>query len=278
MPRKATQKPAVEKLDEGIDHDALATAHRALDEQSRTIALIEERYGIDLPYNLDVYIARARQNAAESAMRLIEIGLLLIQIRERETREVYSSALERIGIAPRFAQRAMQAAIKLQDRPNIQRLGVTKALELLSEDDDTLDALEAGGTIAGLAIDEIDEMTAREVREALRRERREREEERAATDEIVARKDKRINKLEAQQRHLKRSATRDQVADLLAEMDAAAVDAAGLLQQLRNGASEVRAAYAEAGEDIEEDVAARLEQNLQFAAAQLQQLVDELGE
>ncbi len=278
MPRKPTQKPAVEKVDEGVDHAALADAHRALDERSRTIALIEDRYGVDLPYNLDVFIARAQQNAAESAMRLIEVGLLLIQIRERETREVYDSALERIGIAPRFAQRSMQAAIKLQDRPAIQKLGVSKALELLSEDDDTLAALENGGTVAGLALDEIESMSAREVRQALRDERREREDERAATDAIVARKDQRIHTLESDRRKIKRSPLRDQVTQLLADMDAAAVDAASLLQQLRNGASTVRAMYADAGEDIDEDVTARIEQNFQFASTQLQQLVDELGE
>ena len=278
MARKSTQQPAVDKTDDGINHAALAEAHQALDQQSRTIALIDKQYGVDMHYNLDAYIARARQNAAESAMRMIEIGLLLIQIRERESREVFGEALERIGIQPRFAQRTMQAAIRLQDRPQIQQLGVTKALELLSEDDEALDALESGGTVAGLAIDDIDGMTAREVRTALRRERRERAEEQEAADEIIARKDKKINALQSERKQLKRSETRTQVADLLADIDAAAVEVASLLQQLRNGVSAVRAAYADAGENVDEDVAARIEQNQQLAVAQLQQLAEELGE
>lgn len=279
MPRKSTQKAAVDRVAAAdVDNAALTSALAAHDERASALAVVEQQYSIEMPYNLDAVILRARQTAAESAARLIELGLLLIQIREHESPETFRDALDRIGVNTRFAQRTMQAAIKLQDRPRIQQLGVSKALELLAESDDTLDELEDGGTVAGLRVDEIGAMTTRELREVLRRERAERDAEKAATDEIVARKDKRINALQAEKRTLKKSGVREQVAPLLAEIDEAAVEVASILQQLRDGVSSIRAAYDEAGEAIDEDVAARIDQNLQFAANALQQLSEELGE
>jgi len=188
MARTSKQRAAAD-LDQGsalVNGEALADADRAMSIHQQQVALVAEQYAVDMPYDYERFIARGRELVVETGLRLVELGLLLIHVREREEHGRFTDALGRIGVAPRFAQRAMQAAVKLKDRPNLQKLGVTKALELLAEDGDTLVELERGGTVANLTLDEIDQMSVREVREALRRERQERDDEQAANDQIVA--------------------------------------------------------------------------------------------
>ncbi|MCU7906508.1 MAG: hypothetical protein KZQ76_11845, partial [Candidatus Thiodiazotropha sp. (ex Epidulcina cf. delphinae)] len=50
-------------------------------------------------------------------------------------------------------------------------LGKTKLLELMVEDDEALEALADGGTLAGVNLDEIERMSTRELRDTLRKER-----------------------------------------------------------------------------------------------------------
>ncbi|HET8898767.1 MAG TPA: hypothetical protein VFN09_08370, partial [Rhodanobacteraceae bacterium] len=174
MARPKTQRPA-DATDAiaaaNIDHDALAEAGAAATVLATNVALVEVDYPVDLPYRLEAFVATIRQYAAESGQRLLIIGRMLIQIREREPLDVYHSALDSAGLTPRFAQRAMQAAVKIGNRTTLRQLGGSKLLELLSEDDDALDALADGGTLAGATLDEIDRMSVRELRDTLRQER-----------------------------------------------------------------------------------------------------------
>lgn len=261
-----------------IDHAALEAAGDAANTLGTQIAIVEQLYPVDIPYHLDLYVSVIRQDAAESAQRLLRIGRMLIVIRERETREMYAQAVTRAGLSPRFAARAIQAAAKLSDRQAIQQLGVSKALELLSEDDDTLDALEDGGTLAGLTLDEIDRMSVRELRATLRDERRERAEEKSAEAEIVARKDERINKLLRERKRVERSSARDKAGELLASLDVISVEVATQIKTLRDTTSAIRAVYDEAGETMDEEVADRIEQCGQLAQKWASDLADELCE
>lgn len=271
-------KKPVGPVDSGADETSLARAGDDAAQLGKQIAAVEQQFGLDIPYHLDVFVTAIRQRAAESAQRLVEIGRMLIVMRERETRDVFAAALERCGLAPRFAQRAIQTAIKLQDRQAIQQLGVSKALELLSEDDDALDALDDGGTLAGLTLDDIDQMSVRELKAALRAERREHADEKAADEEIIRKKDERINKLTRERARVKRSDAREQATELLSQLDAIAVDVATQIKALRDTASAIQAIYAEAGETMDEEVARRIEQNAQLAADWATALADELGE
>ncbi len=261
-----------------IDHVALDAAGEAATALGAQIAIVEQQFPVDMPYHLDLYVTAIRQDAAESAQRLLRIGHMLIDIREREPRAVYAVAVERAGLSPRFALRAMQAAMKLADKHAIQQLGVSKALELLSEDDDTLDGLEDGGTVAGLTLDEIDRMSVRELRATLRTERAARNDEKAAEADIVRRKDERINALMRDKRRVERSAAREQAGELLEQLDRVSVEVATNVKTLRDTASAIRAVYEEAGEAMDEEVADRLQQCGDLAAKWTGQLADELGE
>lgn len=261
-----------------IDHQALASANEAATERAQQISLVDAEYGVDLPYNVDLYIATIRRYAAESATRLVQIGCMLIQLHERESLDDYRDILERIGIGERFAQRARQAAVKLRDRKTILQLGVSKALELMTEDDADLDALEAGGALFGATLDDIDRMTVRELKETLRTERKERSDEKAADEEIIRGKDDRINKLMRSKRKLETSSVRAQVDDLLRDMDEVAVTLAQQATLLVAGINDVRRAYDEAGEHVDPEVESRITQNVQLANEWLHELAAVDGE
>ena len=264
--------------DANVDHQALADAGAAASEHAQQISVIDAEYGVDLPYNVDLYVATIRRYAAESATRLVQIGCMLIQLHERETLDDYRDILERIGIGERFAQRARQAAVKLRDRKTILQLGVSKALELMTEDDADLDALEAGGALFGATLDDIDRMTVRELKETLRTERKERGEEKAADEEIIRNKDERINKLMRSKRKLETSSVRVQVDDLLRDMDEVAVTLAQQATLLVAGINDVRRTYDEAGEHVDPEVESRISQNVQLANEWLGELAAVDGE
>lgn len=258
-----------------VNHAALEQAGADAAQLGRQIAIVESSFGVDIPYQIDLFITAIRQRAAESAARLVEMGRLLIVMREHETRETFDRALERCGLTPRFARRAMQVALKLQDRASLQKLGISKALELVSEDDDTLDALQDGGTVAGLKLDDIERMSVRELKGALRMERAERAEEKEATDELVARKDERINKLS---RRSTRSGAREQIATLLEDLDRYSVEALTFLKQCHDTIGAINSVYSEAGEAIDEEVEQRIESNVESINVWHSNLINLVGE
>lgn len=281
MPRTSRARSAddINAIDQTIDHAALADAGQAMAQLGANVADVEREYGIDMPYSLDLYIQTIRLKAAESAQRLIEIGQLLIIIREREPQGTFHQALEQIGFGVRFAQRAMQTAAKLHNLPRLQNLGVSKALELLSEDDDTLEALETGGTLAGLTLDELDSMSVRELKAVLRAERAERADEKAADEEIIRAKDERINKLTRDKRKSREEDTlRKAAEDILRDADEAVVEAASHIARLRKAFGDVEQLHADAGLVVDADVSARLEANARWAADQLRELAEMVGE
>lgn len=276
---KARGTDQIDQPGRSIDHEALNQAGNALATIGANVAAVEQEFGIELPYNLAVYINTIRMKAAESAQRLIEIGRMLIIIREREPQGTFHEALEQIGLGVRFAQRAMQTAAKLHNLPRLQNLGISKALELLSEDDDTLAELENGGTLAGLTLDELDSMSVRELKATLRAERKEHADEKAADEEIIRAKDERINKLTRDRRKgndedkLRRSAE-----DLLRDADEAVVEAQSHLARLVSIAGEIEQLYADAGLAVDGDVQARLQDNASWAQTKLAELSAVSGE
>lgn len=265
-----------------IDHDALNQAHQALDVHAQQLAIIGDRYSPGLPYQFDLYVSRARDLFTEANLRYLEIGLILIQLREREEEGQWHRALERIGIAPRAARRFIKTAelfgSDAKRKQLASQLGSAKMLEFLSEEDDDIAELADGGTLAGYTADELSQMTARELRELLRKERAEREEEKAADEEIIQKKDERINKLMRDRRKVGNSPIRDQVRPEIEEMDALAVDVGAALTKMAELAQAIEHAFAEAGEATPADVIERIDQNRQFAADWLRTVCEALGE
>lgn len=262
-----------------IDEQALDEAGQALRQRGQQLSVIDMQFALDAPYDLHQIDLMMPAMLAMHRSSILWLGRALVLVKEHEPKGTFYAFLDKHGIPQRMARKYMQAAIKVQERPKLEELGAGKVLELLSEDDDTLDALEEGGTVAGLTLDEVDRMSVRELREALRAERKERDEEKAADEEIIRSKDERINKLMRDRRKGgPERQVRERAEELLRDADEAAVEATSAIARLRDLCTAVDELYEEAELTRDADVAERLIQNREWAIAQLQELVADLGE
>lgn len=281
-PRKNREPEQLPDVNDGVDHDQLGASHQALNEHSNNLALIEKQFPVDMPYNLELFIARIRQLAVETGARMVEMGNLLIHMKEREAVGDWHDALARIGIAPRYAQRAMQIAVRfgadMQRRQLAATLGATKVLELLTEDDDTIDQLADGGTLAGHTVDELSGMSTRELRELVRKERADRKDEKSADEEIIASKEQKIQRLTRERRSAAKSGPRLLAEEMLSEMDELTVATNSNLHRMRELANEIEAAFDEAGDERPADIIERIDINRRAAADWAGLLAQDLGE
>lgn len=176
---------------------AAVTAQNVLSARASEIAA---QFGDGLPYDRDRVVNEARFYMAQSAEAMLEAGKRLVQIKENEPHGDFVAIVEgRLGLNLRSAERMAKASIKylspaLSSKSTaLSTLGKTKLFELMAEDDEDLEALAEGGTVAGLTLDEIDRMTSRELRAALREARENAE----AQSRLLADKNSKIDELAA---------------------------------------------------------------------------------
>lgn len=199
MPRKATTKaPADPK--ETVDTQALQEATAVFDENNKRLALIDAQFGDGLPYDFGRLIHETQFYLQQSAEAMLEAGKRLIVLKEHEPQGEFHNALSLIGLAPRSAQRMMQAAVKYSGpkKTALANLGKSKLLELMIEDDEELEQLAEGGTLAGMTLDEIDRMSVKELRANLRKEKEKREQDNDVHEKLLTQKDAKINELDKQ--------------------------------------------------------------------------------
>lgn len=124
------------------------------------------------PYELQTYVAEIKTGLINTALTLLRTGHMLAVIREHEGVERWNEIAEQLGLSQRQGQRMIAASLRFAERNKVAAAitSSTKLLELMTEDDDTLDAIEAG-SIAGLTLDDIDRMSTRELRAELRKAR-----------------------------------------------------------------------------------------------------------
>jgi hypothetical protein len=265
-----------------VNDSALELSGAALDAQAQQLAVADQLYGLGGVYERESHVRRLMLLRQEVGTRLLEAGLLLLQMKEREQDGQFYAECTRAGYQPRFARKLMQAARSFGADPLrrqlADKLGIGKVLELITEDDEDIDALAQGGELHGLTADEFARMTKRDVIALLKREREEAEQEREATDEVMRKKDERINKLAKEKRIVAKSGPRAQVDSLLGDLAAATVEVATSIKLIRDTASAIQAAYAEAGQPLDEEVAQQLETNLETARGWAEALTEELAQ
>ncbi|MBH1447175.1 hypothetical protein I5U30_03655 [Stenotrophomonas maltophilia] len=119
---------------------------------------------------------------------ILEMGRGLLLIKEQTAHGEFEGQLHARNIHPRAAQRLMGVALKFSKSDTMSLLKAAgtqaKVLELAVLDDEDLQALESGESVAGITVDDVERMSASQLRAALR-------EARADADA----KDQRINKL-----------------------------------------------------------------------------------
>lgn len=119
---------------------------------------------------------------------ILETGKRLLVLKELSPHGEFGTRVELLGFSARTAQRFMQAAAKTAKSANLAHLSsqiksASAFLELVTHDDDVLEGLQE--------MDDIDRMSATELRKAIR----EMQKDHAATEQVLASKDKKINEL-----------------------------------------------------------------------------------
>ncbi len=165
---------------------------------SKNLTIIDEKFNFLDSYSYETEVAALIDDLKISSERMLKAGCRLIRIKEHEEHGNFMNTIEKIGINIKIARRMMSAAYKfIDDSGNLKyqklaQLGITKIYDLAIEDDEVLEELEDGKTVAGLNLDAADKMTTRELRQKLRDMRKDKN----ATEELVKKKDEKINELE----------------------------------------------------------------------------------
>ncbi|MBV2125762.1 MAG: DUF3102 domain-containing protein [Candidatus Thiodiazotropha sp. (ex Ctena orbiculata)] len=202
MPRSTTtapKKPVGPKYPKKTPQDLQqeeASANKQKAERALQLKQIDNQFGNDLPFDRDRIVTETKFFISVISQSILEIGSRLIRLKEHLPHGDFETSLHDIGIAPREARRMMQATAKFTGtKAKLADLGKTKLLELMVEDDEDLEALADGGTLAGLKLDDIERLSTRELRDTLRTEREKRDKENETHERLLEQKNKKIDKL-----------------------------------------------------------------------------------
>lgn len=198
-------------------------------------------FGDGLPYDRLRYIDNTRKHMARSAEEALHAGRCLVVMKEAEPHGEWMHILGELGLEPRLAQRMMQAALKFGGVEPPTKLieaakSKSKLFELMVLDDEELQALNDGGTIAGLELDDIDRMPVSELRRRLRDMR----EDSSAHARILSEKNTKLDELRGSldkvRRQVEAQSPDDRAKSLRGEVGALAYEAeASITGGLRAG-------------------------------------------
>lgn len=274
-----TKSQPAELMEDAPLSDGLNVSLNAMTEHRLEIM---QQFGDGLPYERDRIVHETRFYMAQSAEAMLEAGKRLVILKENEPHGDFINILENdLGLEPRVARRMMQASVKFlgngdqnSKRTALTVLGKTKLYELMVLDDEELDALADGGTVAGATLDDIDRMTSRELKAALREAR----ETNAAQQRVLADKNEKIDslstKLEKKSR-IQPPKPDEEVKKLRAEVTALAVEAESAIAVRLSSAFETLCAYcAENMIDTPRDFMAGLVCQLESSARSLRSTFD----
>ncbi|MCU7886475.1 MAG: DUF3102 domain-containing protein, partial [Candidatus Thiodiazotropha sp. (ex Lucinoma annulata)] len=205
MPRRKTttaKAPTGPKFPTATPQDLRddeAAVRQQATERELQLKQIDSQFGNDLAFDRDRIVSETKFFISVISQSILEIGSRLIRLKEHQPHGEFQTSLEEIGIHPREARRMMQATAKFAGtKSKLASLGKTKLLELMVEDDEELEALAEGGTLAGLTLDEVDRMSTRELRDSLRAAREKWNKENETHERLLSDKNKKIDELAKQ--------------------------------------------------------------------------------
>lgn len=270
--RKPNPTPA--HAADGTTTEILEAKGGALALQSQLSQSVAHAFGDGTTYERERAIGQVRVFMAASAEAMLEAGKALIQIKENEPHGDFLVIVEqRLQLAPRTAQKMMAAAVKFlaptlaAKAPTLALLGKSKLFELMVEDDEDLEQLADGGTLAGATLDEMQTLSARELRAALLEERR----KAAAKDKVIAKKDQKLNALAEADEVRRNGAPNEREDQQTADLRDAGIAAELALRRLLAAVDEVTQAPATAAAEL----CAR--QTLDYVAQRLADMAAERG-
>ncbi|MDO8769562.1 MAG: hypothetical protein Q7K57_12830 [Burkholderiaceae bacterium] len=193
----STKSPKIETSNPTVEADMSRAATDLAVWQTQAVAntrALAQQLGYDGLLSPEFLQQGIIESMERIGSELHTIGARLLLLREQCSHGEFLICLEKVEITPRGAQKIMQVALKFPNTPtlaHLQKLGRSKLFELVLLDDDVLEVLEHDGTVLGYKVDELEQMSVREMRAKLR----EALANNAATDRLLAAKDKKLNEL-----------------------------------------------------------------------------------
>lgn len=246
--RKPTQPAVVIEpdLDQDRVDNAMAVMQRtdadrllSLSQHQAAVRAVAAQVGYQLPADCtdpDLIQRDIAANMRRSVEACLEVGRGLAVLKQACEHGQFMARLDVLGIETRVAQRFMQSAIRFSNAastPLLEAAGnQTKLFELLVLDDDQVDELTLTGQTGELKLDDIASMSVKELRAALREARAEGQ----AKDELLAEKNRTIDRERANSKRVRDMPADEVLADLRREVSAIANDARGVIVgKLREG-------------------------------------------
>lgn len=278
--RKSTQPAVVVEpdLDQDRIDNAMAVMQQTeadrllvLSQHQSAVRAVAAQVGYQLPADCtdpDLIQRDIAANMRRSVEACLEVGRGLAVLKQACEHGQFIARLDVLGIDDRVARRFMQSAIKFSNRastPVLEAIGTqTKLFELLVLDDDQVEELTLTGQTGELKLDDIASMSVKELRAALREARAEGK----AKDELLAEKNRTIDRERANSKRVRDMPADEALADLRREVSAIANDARGVIVgKLREGFSTLYTHHDKAGGD-----------SVLWAAGVVGQLVKDIAE
>lgn len=237
MAKKPTPAPVSKEV--AVNGDVIAADFSAANElalitretEARTRA-VATQLGYQLPADCtdpDLIQRDIAANMRRSVEACLEVGRGLSVLKAACPHGEFAARLEVLGVDKYVASRFMQSAAKFSKLPSNATLiavgNQTKLFEMLVLDDEQIEELELTGQTGELSLDDIATMSVKELRAALREERQERQ----ADQQLLEKKNAKIDQLERDKKRIAKLPADQVLADLKKEAAAVAADAEGAI-------------------------------------------------
>ena len=142
-------------------------------EMSNRIGDLAERVGYQGDTSLPALWDQLHFQQRRSAEAVLEMGKVLLLIKEQTPHGEFQERIEQSGIHYRMAARFMAVALKFgkSDTATLLRAATTQAkvLELTVLDDEEIEALERDGSLGDISLDKLERMSASQLRAEIRK-------------------------------------------------------------------------------------------------------------
>lgn len=173
------------------------TTELSVSEHAQKLGVLATQFGYEGSLTVGALEDEIRFYQRRTVEACLELGKRLILLKEMTPHGEFKQRTEMLNINYRTANRFMTAAYKFSKSDNLSLLKAAgnqaKLLELLVLDDEEIQELNDGGSVSDVTLDDIDRMTASELRKKLR----EAKADNTAKDQLIQKKDLKINELDA---------------------------------------------------------------------------------
>lgn len=248
------RKPSTETFAEKpvINHEDVRLGAMALEVQAEqrqatqeNALALAEQLGYEGALTVTGLEEEIRFYQRRSVEAVLETGKRLLVLKELSSHGDFILSLERLDIAPRAAQKLMQATLKFSNAPStallsLPNLNQGKMIELLVLDEGEIEALDQGDTVRGVKLDDIDCMSVSELRRALRTASTEHAAELADKDRVIAQKSNKIEELVEDKNRRERMTDAEKFAEMERLLTEATLVSIGDMQVIRRHIQDIR--------------------------------------